>query len=179
MQGEQELIIQFQQSENKEAPFTVLLKKYQQKVYYQIKRMGIEHEDADDIAQQVWIKVWNKLAGFKMESEFGTWLFRIAYNETINFLEKSKRLNTHSLSDLDELEHTRAETDQPNSTQIGIMLEQAVKQLPEKQRVVFMLRYFEAYSYEKIGEIMDTTVGGAKANFHQAVKKIEKFIKSV
>jgi RNA polymerase sigma-70 factor (ECF subfamily) len=179
MQGEQELIIQFQQSENKEAPFTVLLKKYQQKVYYQIKRMGIEHEDADDIAQQVWIKVWNKLAGFKMESEFGTWLFRIAYNETINFLEKSKRLNTHSLSDLDELEHTRAETDQPNSTQIGIMLEQAVKQLPDKQRVVFMLRYFEAYSYEKIGEIMDTTVGGAKANFHQAVKKIEKFIKSV
>jgi RNA polymerase sigma factor (sigma-70 family) len=179
MQGEQELIIQFQQSENKEAPFTVLLKKYQQKVYYQIKRMGIEHEDADDIAQQVWIKVWNKLAGFKMESEFGTWLFRIAYNETINFLEKSKRLNTHTLSDLDELEHTRAETDQPNSTQIGIMLEQAVKQLPEKQRVVFMLRYFEAYSYEKIGEIMDTTVGGAKANFHQAVKKIEKFIKSV
>ena len=179
MQGEQELIIQFQQSENKEAPFTVLLKKYQQKVYYQIKRMGIEHEDADDIAQQVWIKVWNKLAGFKMESEFGTWLFRIAYNETINFLEKSKRLNTHTLSDLDELEHTRAETDQPNSTQIGIMLEQAVKQLPEKQKVVFMLRYFEAYSYEKIGEIMDTTVGGAKANFHQAVKKIEKFIKSV
>ena len=179
MQGEQELIIQFQQSENKEAPFTVLLKKYQQKVYYQIKRMGIEHEDADDIAQQVWIKVWNKLAGFKMESEFGTWLFRIAYNETINFLEKSKRLNTHTLSDLDELEHTRAETDQPNSTQIGIMLEQAVKQLPDKQRVVFMLRYFEAYSYEKIGEIMDTTVGGAKANFHQAVKKIEKFIKSV
>ena len=179
MQGEQELIIQFQQSENKEAPFTVLLKKYQQKVYYQIKRMGIEHEDADDIAQQVWIKVWNKLAGFKMESEFGTWLFRIAYNETINFLEKSKRLNTHTLSDLDELEHTRAESDQPNSTQIGIMLEQAVKQLPEKQKVVFMLRYFEAYSYEKIGEIMDTTVGGAKANFHQAVKKIEKFIKSV
>ena len=93
MQGEQELIIQFQQSEDKEGPFTVLLKKYQQKVYYQIKRMGIEHEDADDIAQAVWIKIWNKLDGFKMESEFSTWLFRIAYNETVNFINKQKKFN--------------------------------------------------------------------------------------
>ena len=90
MQADQELIIQFQQSENKEAPFTILLKKYQKKVYYQIKRMGIEHADADDIAQQVWIKVWHKLDSFKMESEFGTWVFRIAYNETLNFIQKQK-----------------------------------------------------------------------------------------
>jgi RNA polymerase sigma-70 factor (ECF subfamily) len=179
MQADQELIIQFQQSENKEGPFTILLKKYQQKVYYQIKRMGIEHADADDIAQQVWIKVWHKLAGFKMESEFGTWLFRIAYNETLNFIQKNKRQKNTIIGDIDTIEKEGATTDQRKSSEISIILERAVKQLPDKQRIVFMLRYFEAYSYEKIGEIMETTVGGAKANFHQAVKKIESFIKTV
>lgn len=179
MQADQELIIQFQQSENKEAPFTILLKKYQKKVYYQVKRMGIDHADADDIAQQVWIKVWHKLAGFKMESEFGTWVFRIAYNETLNFIQKNKRMSTKIIGNIDELESHFSGTDQPKSSEINIVLERAVKQLPDKQRIVFMLRYFEAYSYEKIGEIMETTVGGAKANFHQAVKKIESFIKSV
>ena len=179
MQADQELIIQFQQSENKEGPFTILLKKYQQKVYYQIKRMGIDHADADDIAQQVWIKVWHKLAGFKMESEFGTWLFRIAYNETLNFIQKNKRKKNTIIGDIDTIEKEGATTDQPKSSEISIILERAVEQLPDKQRIVFMLRYFEAYSYDKIGEIMETTVGGAKANFHQAVKKIESFIKSV
>jgi RNA polymerase sigma-70 factor (ECF subfamily) len=179
MQGDQELIIQFQQSENKEGPFTALLNKYQKRVYYQIKRMGIDHADADDIAQQVWIKVWHKLDGFKMESEFGTWVFRIAYNETLNFIQKNKRLSSKIIGNIDDFEIDLAGTDQPKTSQINIILERAVVQLPEKQRVVFMLRYFEAYSYEKIGEIMETTVGGAKANFHQAVKKIESFIRSV
>jgi RNA polymerase sigma-70 factor (ECF subfamily) len=179
MQGDKDLIIQFQQSESKEGPFTALLKKYQKKVYYQIKRMGIDHANADDIAQQVWIKVWHKLDSFKMESEFGTWVFRITYNETLNFIQKNKRLSTKIIGNIDEMESDLAGTDHPKSSEINIVLERAVKQLPDKQRIVFMLRYFEAYSYEKIGEIMETTVGGAKANFHQAVKKIENFIKSV
>ena len=88
MQSDQFLITQFQAATNKEACFTELLKRHQQKVYYQVKRMVTTHADADDIAQQVWIKVWNKLDGFKMESEFGTWVFRIAYNESLNFLQK-------------------------------------------------------------------------------------------
>jgi RNA polymerase sigma-70 factor (ECF subfamily) len=141
--------------------------------------MGIDHADADDIAQQVWIKVWHKLDGFKMESEFGTWVFRIAYNETLNFIQKNKRLNAKIIGNNNDWESDLAASDQPKTSQITILLERAVLQLPEKQRIVFMLRYFEAYSYEKIGEIMETTVGGAKANFHQAVKKIESFIKSV
>jgi RNA polymerase sigma-70 factor (ECF subfamily) len=179
MQGDQELIIQFQESDNKEAPFTLLLKKYQQKVYYQIKRMGIEHADADDIAQQVWIKVWHKLSGFKMESEFGTWIFRIAYNETLNFIQKNKRKASTIISDTATSLPNPTETKDPSGSEIEISLERAILQLPHKQRIVFMLRYFEAYSYEQIGEIMQTTVGGAKANFHQAVKKIENFIKTV
>jgi RNA polymerase sigma-70 factor (ECF subfamily) len=178
MQNDQELVIQFQQSSQKEAAFTQLLKKHQQKVYYQIKRMVNDHDDADDVAQQVWIKVWNKLDGFKMESEFSTWLFRVAYNETLNFIEKKKKHSSQNLSeDLMDYENASSGTDHPKSTEIQIALEQAIKQLPEKQRFVFMLRYFEEMSYEKIAEVTGTTVGGAKANFHQALKKMEEILK--
>ena len=180
MPSDQELIIQFQQSINKEAVFTQLLRKHQQKVYYQIKRMVLEHADADDIAQLVWIKVWNKLDGFKMESEFSTWIFRIAYNETLNCLQKQKKQSTRlSNDDLFTYENASGSSDEPKTTEIQIALESAIKQLPEKQRIVFMLRYFDGYEYEKIAGIMGTTVGGAKANFHQAVKKIEKFVKKL
>jgi RNA polymerase sigma-70 factor (ECF subfamily) len=180
MSSDQELIIQFQQSVNKEEVFTQLMRKHQQKVYYQIKRMVLEHADADDIAQLVWIKVWNKLDGFKMESEFSTWIFRIAYNETLNYLQKQKKQSTRiSNDDLFAYENASGSSDEPKSTEIQIALDSAIKQLPEKQRIVFMLRYFDGYDYEKIAGIMGTTVGGAKANFHQAVKKIEKFIKKL
>jgi len=140
--------------------------------------MVLDHDDADDIAQMVWIKIWNKLDGFKMESEFSTWLFRIAYNETLNFLAKQKRQGTsHSNSDLLDYENLSSETDAPKSSEIQIKLDQGVKQLPEKQQFVFMLRYFEELNYEKIASITGTTVGGAKANYHQAVKKLEEFLK--
>jgi RNA polymerase sigma-70 factor (ECF subfamily) len=177
MSSDQALIIQFQQSGNREAVFTELMRKHQQKVYYQIKRMVLEHADADDIAQMVWIKVWNKLDGFKMESEFTTWLFRVAYNETLNYIQKQKKQGSRlSNDDLFTYENATGSSDEPKSTEIQIALDRSIKQLPEKQRIVFMLRYFEGYDYEKIAGIMGTTVGGAKANFHQAVKKIEKFV---
>ena len=114
MASDQELIIQFQESINREANFTALLKKHQQKVYYQIKRMVTDHADADDIAQLVWIKIWDKLDGFKMESEFSTWLFRIAYNETLNYLQKQKKQGTsHSSSDLLDYENATSSTVKP------------------------------------------------------------------
>ncbi len=178
MQSDQELIIEFQQSAHKEAAFTQLLKRHQQKLFYQIKRMVTEHADADDIAQQVWIKVWNKLDGFKMESEFATWLFRVAYNETLNFLQKQKKQSSQNISaDNLDYENAASAADGPKSAQIQIALEQAIQQLPEKQRFVFMLRYFEECNYEKIASITGTTVGGAKANFHQAIKKMEEILK--
>ena len=141
--------------------------------------MVLDHDDADDIAQMVWIKIWNKLDGFKMESEFSTWLFRIAYNETLNFLAKQKRQGTsNSNSDLLDYENLSSQTDAPKSSEIQIKLDQGIKQLPEKQQFVFMLRYFEELNYEKIANITGTTVGGAKANYHQAVKKLEEFLKN-
>ena len=177
MQSDQIIIKTFQAGVQKELQFTELVKRHQQKLYYQIKRMVIEHADADDIAQTVWIKVWEKLDSFKLESEFSTWLFRIGYNETINFIQKKKKIAIVSL--------LKDEGDNPSQSsvtiglkpsQIQIKLEQAIKQLPEKQRFVFMLRYYEEMAYEKIAEIMQTTVGGAKANFHIALKKMQEFI---
>ena len=170
---DQALIIQFQNGDSKEGAFTQLLKRHQENVFFQIKKMVLEHADADDIAQAVWIKVWNKLDGFKQESAFSTWLFRVAYNETLNFIAQKKRLKAqHKLSVLDPTIDRTSSQDAPKETEIQIKLERAIAELPEKQRFVFMLRYYEDFDYEKIASITGTTVGGAKANYHQAVKKM-------
>ena len=174
---DQALIIQFQNGDAKESAFTQLLKRHRETVFFQIKKMVLEHADADDIAQAVWIKVWNKLDGFKQESAFSTWLFRVAYNETLNFIAQKKRLKTHSAQN--ELDHSLEHPSSQNGlkeTEIQIKLERAIAELPEKQRFVFMLRYYEAYDYEKIASITGTTVGGAKANYHQAVKKMTELL---
>ena len=176
---DQALITQFQDGNHKEAAFTQLLKNHQAQVYYQIKKMVIEHADADDIAQAVWIKVWNKLDGFKQESAFSTWLFRIAYNETLNFIAQQKRLKAHtSLKELDPALAHPSSHDAPKESAIQIKLERAIAELPEKQRFVFMLRYYEDFDYEKIASITGTTVGGAKANYHQAVKKMTTLLQT-
>ena len=176
---DQALITQFQNGDHKEAAFTQLLKSHQAQVYYQIKKMVFEHADADDIAQAVWIKVWNKLDGFKQESAFSTWLFRIAYNETLNFIAQQKRLKAHtSQKELDPALAHPSSHDAPKETAIQIKLERAIAELPEKQRFVFMLRYYEDFDYEKIASITGTTVGGAKANYHQAVKKMTTLLQT-
>jgi RNA polymerase sigma-70 factor (ECF subfamily) len=176
---DQALIYQFQQGETKEQSFTQLLKRHQEAVFFQIKKMVLDHADADDIAQAVWIKVWNKLDGFKHESAFSTWLFRVAYNETLNFIAQKKRIQEQSgqkeLKDNIQLSSSQESIKESN---IQIKLERAIADLPEKQRFVFMLRYFEAYDYEKIAAITGTTVGGAKANYHQAVKKMTELIQN-
>jgi RNA polymerase sigma-70 factor (ECF subfamily) len=174
---DQALIIQFQTGDAKEAAFTQLLKRHRETVFFQIKKMVLEHADADDIAQAVWIKVWHKLDGFKQESAFSTWLFRVAYNETLNFIAQKKRLQGQLAQNQSDsfLEHPSSQNELKASA-IQIKLERAILELPEKQRFVFMLRYYEAFDYEKIASITGTTVGGAKANYHQAVKKMTEML---
>lgn len=174
---DQALIIQFQAGDEKESAFTQLLKRHRESVFFQIKKMVIEHADADDIAQAVWIKVWDKLDGFKQESAFSTWLFRVAYNETLNFIAQKKRIQGQIKQSGHELEiEPASNAESLKESQIQIKLERAITELPEKQRFVFMLRYYEALDYEKIASITGTTVGGAKANYHQAVKKMTELI---
>lgn len=182
MTADYSLVKSFQKGIDKEQCFTSLMKNHQEPVYFQIRKMIKNHEDAADIAQSVWIKVWEKLDQFKMESEFSTWVFRIAYNETINFINKNKKFATESFTYDENGEETTSEVlgsiDDPSQMAIQLKLEQAIATLPEKQRFVFLLRYLQDLDYQKISTITETSIGGAKANFHQAYKKVAEFLKS-
>jgi RNA polymerase sigma-70 factor (ECF subfamily) len=166
MQSDQIIIERFQEGAEKEQHFTELVKRHQQKLYYQIKRMVIEHADADDIAQIVWMKVWEKLDGFKMESEFSTWLFRIGYNETINFIQKKKKLAiVHPTESSDGSIQEAFTSNGPKSSQIQIKLDQAIMQLPEKQRFVFMLRYLKNCLMRRLPKLLRPALVGQKPIF--------------
>jgi len=171
------LVFQFKNEVNKEIPFTNIVKKYQEKLYWLIRRLVINHEDANDVIQNVFIKVWKSLDNFREDSELYTWLYRIATNESLNFLEKQKRTMSISLQDYELYFTNKLKTEQGcDTTKIEWMLQLAILKLPEKQKVVFMLRYYDEMPYEKMSEILQTTTGALKASYHHAVKKIEDFI---
>ncbi len=158
--------------------FSLLLNSYQERLYWHIRRMLFSHEDTDDVLQNTFVKAWKGLAGFKSESKLYTWLFRIASNETYSFLEKNKKRKFH----LDVAEHlSLTSTDSAEDMDgdaIQIKLEQALATLPEKQREVFHLKYYEDLKYTDISEVTGTSVGGLKASYHLAVNKIEKYLTS-
>ncbi|NNE26451.1 MAG: RNA polymerase sigma factor [Saprospiraceae bacterium] len=160
-----------------EEGFSLLVSSYQEKLYWHIRRMVHFHEDADDVLQNTFIKVFKHIKGFKSDSRLYTWLYRIASNESINHLQKQKKhastdLGAH-LTDLGE----RLKADSYfDAEQAQIILAQAIESLPEKQRVVFNMRYFDELSYKDIAEILETSVGALKASFHHAMKKVESYI---
>ncbi len=171
------LIFQFKNEVNKEIPFTNIVKKYQEKLYWLIRRLVINHEDANDVIQNVFIKVWKSLDNFREDSELYTWLYRIATNESLNFLEKQKRNMSISLQDYELYFTNKLKTEQGfDITKIEWRLQLAILKLPEKQKVVFMLRYYDEMPYEKMSKILQTSTGALKASYHHAVKKIEDFI---
>lgn len=167
----------FRNSASSNHAFDLLVKKYQQKIYWYVRRIVIDHDDCNDVVQNTFIKVYHNLAGFREDSKLYTWLYRIATNEAINFL-KQKR--TRMMIPMINVENRLAEnlkTDPYfNGDDIQRKLQQAILKLPEKQRIVFNMKYFEQMKYEDISEILDTSVGALKASFHIAVKKIEKFL---
>ena len=151
-----------------------LLLKYQEKVYWHIRRMTDNHEDTNDIVQNTFIKVFKNIHDFKGKSKLFTWLFRIATNETLSFLKKQKRLSAVVVNNPDSgwLEQP-AFQDVMNEEEIIARLENALKILPDKQRLVFNMRYYEEMSYQEISEILGTSIGALKASYHLAAKKIE------
>jgi RNA polymerase sigma-70 factor (ECF subfamily) len=176
---DKELLAQFSNSNTKEKGFTAIVRKYQEKLYWHIRRMVIEHADADDVLQNVFIKVWKGLDNFREDSQLYTWLYRIATNETLSFLEKQKRTATQSLSDLEtSLEYKIKADTYFDSNQLEWRLQIAIQELPEKQRLVFNLRYYDAMPYEKMSQILETSEGALKASYHHAAKKIETFLKN-
>ena len=172
-----EILSKFQDERTRNEAFNLLLNKYQQKIYWHVRRMVIDHDDADDLVQDVFIKVWKNLPGFRSDAQLYTWMYRIATNECITFLNKKKQKNNVSLDDVDyELADTLSESDHFTGDQIQRKLQQALLTLPEKQKLVFNMKYYDDMKYEEISQVLGTSVGALKASFHLAVKKIEAYL---
>ena len=172
-----ELLLQFRNPDTKEKAFTAIIKKYQEKLYWHVRRMVVEHEDANDVLQNVFIRVWNGLENFREDSQLYTWLYRIATNECLSYLDQQKRKSSISLSDVESNLSNKIVADKhfdPNKLEWKLQL--AIQQLPEKQRVVFTLRYYDEMPYEEMSRVLDTSEGALKASYHHAVKKIEDYI---
>jgi RNA polymerase sigma-70 factor (ECF subfamily) len=176
---DKELLRDFRQPETKEKAFTSIIKKYQEKLYWHIRRMVIDHDDANDVLQNMFIKVWNGLTNFREDSQLYTWLYRIATNESLTFLEQSKKRSSVSLNDMESGLANKVVADKNFDPQrLEWKLQLAIQQLPEKQRVVFNLRYYDEMPYEEMSRILETSEGALKASYHHAAKKIEEYIRN-
>ncbi len=172
-----EILRKFQDEKTRNEAFNLLLKKYQQKLYWHIRRMVVDHDDADDLIQDTFVKVWKNLPGFRNDAQLYTWMYRIATNECITFLNKKKQKNNIPLDDVAyELADTLADSSYFNGDQAQLKLQQAILTLPEKQRLVFNMKYYDDMKYEEMSDVLGTSVGALKASFHLAVKKIEAFL---
>ena len=171
-----EILTKFAQENTRDEAFRLLLTKYQQKVYWHIRRMVISHDDTDDLVQDVFLKVWKSLSNFRNDSQLYTWLYRIATNESITFLKRKKIRNSVSIDDDDGKNMVKKLAESPyfDGDKAQMKLQKALLTLPEKQRLVFNMKYFDDLKYEDISEILGTSVGALKASFHIAVKKIEQ-----
>lgn len=175
--SEQELIELFKKGHNQDYVFNILVNDYKVRLYWHIRKIVINHEDTDDILQNTFIKAWKGLENFREDSNLFTWLYRIATNEALSFLRQKKRANFLPWSGVEKCLSETLESDEYfNGDAIKLKLQKAILDLPEKQRIVFNMKYFDEMKYEEISEILETSVGALKASYHHAVKKIEKFM---
>lgn len=174
---DRELLEQFRDGDNRNYVFNLLVRKYQQRVYLHIRRIVIDHDDANDVVQNTFIKAWKALENFRGDSEIFTWLYRIATNESITFLKKKRTRFFIPFVDVERQLSATLESDPLiKADQIHMKFQRAILTLPEKQRIVFNMRYFEEIPYEEMSKILGTSEGALKASYHFAVKKIEKFM---
>ncbi len=174
---DEELLERFRKSANSDHVFGLIVRKYQQKIYWHVRRLVNSHEDANDIVQNIFIKSWMALPNFRGDSGLYTWLYRIATNEAISFLNRNKSRFMTSIDDeSSNLGNKLAADFHFDGNKLQKEVQKAIQSLPEKQRVVFCLRYFDEMKYEEMAEVLDTSVGALKASYHHAAKKVEKFI---
>lgn len=172
-----ELISGFKVEETKEKAYTAIIKKYQEKLYWHIRRMVVDHDDTNDVLQNVFIRVWKGLAKFREDSQLYTWLYRIATNESLTFLEQQKKRTSVSLSEVETGLSNKIKADENfDGKKLEWKLQLAIQQLPEKQRAVFNLRYYDEMPYAEMSKVLETSEGSLKASYHHAVKKIEDYI---
>jgi RNA polymerase sigma-70 factor (ECF subfamily) len=175
--NEKELIADLRTDGKREMAFHILVQTYRERLYWHIRKIVMNHDDADDIMQNVFIKVWRNIDGFREDSSLFTWLFRIATNESLSFLQKERRHSVFSSDEISEYLVESLEADEYfDGDEIQKKLQIAVALLPDKQRLVFNMKYFDEIKYEQMSEILETSVGALKASYHHAVKKIEDYL---
>ena len=176
--NEKELIADLKSDRGRDQAFELLVKTYQQRLYWHIRKIVMNHDDTDDILQNVFIKVWKNIDGFREDSSLFTWLFRIATNESLSHLQKQRRHLVVSMSEVNDYLTESLESDVYfEGDEIQRKFQLAILQLPNKQRIIFNMKYFDEMKYEEISEVLKTSVGALKASYHFAVKKIEEFLK--
>ncbi len=175
--SDEEILELFKDEKKRNTALSHLISNYQQRLYWHIRKIVINHDDSDDVLQNTFIKVWKGLENFKGESQLYTWLYRIATNEALTLLRQKQKQNTTSLHPIEYSLSKSLESDTYfKGDEIELKLQQAILTLPEKQRLVFNMRYYDETPYEKMSEILDTSVGALKASYHIAAKKIESFL---
>jgi len=175
---DKELLLKLRDPEARNYGFNLLVRKYQQKIYWHIRKMVIDHDDTDDLVQETFVKIWNKIDTFREDAQLYTWIYRIATNECLNFLRKKKNKFFLPIHDVqNELCQKLESGHLMDGDEIQVKLQKALLKLPDKQRLVFNMKYFDEMKYDQISEITGTSIGSLKANYHHAVKKIEEFLK--
>lgn len=172
-----ELLAKIRNPETRSYGFNLLVREYQKKVYWLVRKMLIDHDDSDDVTQEVFIKVHKSIDNFREDSQLYTWIYRIATNECLTFLNKKKRRFFLPLEDVSkELSQKIDSSPDIGGDEIQKKLQKALLKLPDKQRLVFNMKYYDDMSYEEIATITKTSVGALKASFHHAARKIEEFL---
>ncbi len=173
------LVEQLQNVQTKEQAFRVLITEYKERLYWHIRKIVISHDDADDVLQNTFIKVFKGINNFKQESQLFSWMYRIATNESITFINKRAKERNTDISEIKQGLVTSLQSDEWfTGDEIQLILQEAVATLPEKQQLVFNMKYFDNMKYDEISNILETSVGGLKASYFHAVKKIENYIKT-
>ena len=178
MIAEETLLNELRQLETQAKAFEVLVNTYKERLYWHIRRIVLNHDDADDVLQNTFIKVYKNINGFKGDSQLFSWMYRIATNEALTFLKKKSNKLGISDAELQDRMVTNLQADVYfDGDEIQMKLQEAIARLPEKQKLVFNMKYFQELKYEEISSILNTSVGGLKASYHLAVKKLESFLK--
>ncbi|MCD6366367.1 MAG: RNA polymerase sigma factor [Bacteroidales bacterium] len=161
--------------EQKEKGFSLLLKKYEKQIYWHVRHMVVIHEDTDDLVQDIFLKIWKNLKKFKGDSDLYTWIYRIATNETLSYINKKKKKYFSSIEEnLEAITSSPSDTNSMSGEEIQQRLQRAMISLPPQQRTVFELKYFQEMKYEDMAKILEVTTGALKASYHHAVKKIKE-----
>lgn len=171
---DEEILLLIKQPNSKEKAFRALLDNYQERLYYHVRRYVYNHEDANDILQNTFIKIWNNIGHFRGDAALFTWLYRIAGNEAITYINKQKKRNEINIEKTAILQ--QGILDNLPSEVLNRKLQKAIDLLPDKQKQVFIMRYYDELPYEEMSAIVDTSVGALKASYHHAIKKIEEFL---